>query len=116
MSYVSLDQGTSSSRAIIYDSVGQAVAVAQSDIDLIFPQDGWVEQNPERFGSPLSQWDAEAIAESGLAPSDMATIGITNQRKPRCFGIGLPATVFTMPWFGKIVAVRNGAQPWRKKP
>ena len=78
---MALDQGTSSSRAIIYDSAGQAVAVAQSDIDLIFPQDGWVEQNPEQLWQSIVTVGRQAIAESGLAPSDIAAIGITNQRE-----------------------------------
>ena len=46
---MALDQGTSSSRAIIYDAIGQVVTVAQTDIDLFFPADGWVEQDPEQL-------------------------------------------------------------------
>ncbi|NCF33102.1 MAG: glycerol kinase GlpK [Proteobacteria bacterium] len=78
---MALDQGTSSSRAIIYDATGQVVAVAQSDIDLIFPQDGWVEQDPEQLWQSIVTVGRQAIAESGLAPSDIVAIGITNQRE-----------------------------------
>ncbi|GIS19303.1 MAG: hypothetical protein CM15mP120_12190 [Pseudomonadota bacterium] len=78
---MALDQGTSSSRAIIYDSAGQSVAVAQADIDLVFPQDGWVEQDPEQLWQSILAVGRQAIAESGLVPTDIAAIGITNQRE-----------------------------------
>ena len=74
---MALDQGTSSSRAIIYDSAGQSVAVAQADIDLVFPQDGWVEQDPEQLWQSILAVGRQAIAESGLVPTDIAAIGIT---------------------------------------
>ena len=78
---MALDQGTSSSRAIIYDSAGQSVTVAQADIDLVFPQDGWVEQDPEQLWQSILAVGRQAIAESGLVPTDIAAIGITNQRE-----------------------------------
>ena len=78
---MALDQGTSSSRAIIYDTTGQVVAAAQSDIDLMFPQDGWVEQDPEQLWQSILTVGRQAIADSAIAPSELAAIGITNQRE-----------------------------------
>ena len=78
---MALDQGTSSSRAIIYDAIGQVVTVAQTDIDLFFPADGWVEQDPEQLWQSILTVGRQAIAQSGLAADAIKAIGITNQRE-----------------------------------
>ncbi len=82
MSYLlALDQGTSSSRAIVYDATGQVLAVAQQDITCTYPDDGWVEQDPELLWSSVLETARKAIADAGVAPDAIAGIGITNQRE-----------------------------------
>ena len=78
---MALDQGTSSSRAIIYNATGEVVTVAQTDIDLFFPADGWVEQDPEQLWQSILTVGRQAIAQSGLAADAIKAIGITNQRE-----------------------------------
>ncbi len=78
---LALDQGTTSSRAILFDHSGSVLGVAQKEFPQIFPQPGWVEHDPASIWS--SQWEvALAVLEkSGVAPADVAGIGITNQRE-----------------------------------
>ncbi|MBQ8341156.1 MAG: glycerol kinase GlpK [Clostridia bacterium] len=78
---MALDQGTTSSRCIIFDKRGNTVAVASKEFTQYFPQAGWVEHDAEEiFESQL--WCArEALKKSGLSESDVAAIGITNQRE-----------------------------------
>src|SRR5439155_1974194 len=82
MKYIlTLDQGTTSSRAIIFDHAGSIKAVAQKEFPQIFPQPGWVEHNPNDIWASQAGVAAQALAEAALAPSDIAAIGITNQRE-----------------------------------
>ncbi len=82
MSYIlSLDQGTTSSRAIIFDKGGNIIAVAQKEFTQMFPQPGWVEHNPEEIWSTQLGTAVEAITKAGLTANDIAAIGITNQRE-----------------------------------
>ncbi|MEL0048113.1 MAG: glycerol kinase GlpK [Gammaproteobacteria bacterium] len=82
MTYIlALDQGTSSSRALIYDAAGVVVGSAQHSIDSSYPNDGWVEQDPETIWGSILQAGREAIAAAGINPGDIAGIGITNQRE-----------------------------------
>src|SRR3990170_4082607 len=78
---LALDQGTSSSRAILLDRAGAPVASAQQPFEQIYPQPGWVEHDPEAIWQ--SQLDAarRALESARAAPSDIAAIGITNQRE-----------------------------------
>ena len=78
---LALDQGTTSSRAIIFDQAGQIRSVAQKEFEQIFPQPGWVEHNPVDIWSSQNAVGAEVLAKMNLAPSDIAAIGITNQRE-----------------------------------
>ena len=78
---LALDQGTTSSRAIIYNHSGKMVAVAQKDFEQIFPKAGWVEHDPNEIWSTQSAVAAEVIAKSDLTGLDIAAIGITNQRE-----------------------------------
>ena len=78
---MALDQGTSSSRAMIYNATGEVVTVAQADVDLFFPADGWVEQDPEQLWQSILTVGRQAIAQSGLAADAIKAIGITNQRE-----------------------------------
>jgi len=80
-SYVlALDQGTTSSRAILFDSTGGIVGVAQQPFRQIFPQPGWVEHNPEDIWESQLQ-TAKQVIEENNAVHQIATIGITNQRE-----------------------------------
>lgn len=81
-SYIlALDQGTTSSRAIIFNNNGEIVAIAQKEFEQIFPQPGWVEHNPMEIWSTQLGVAAEVISKAGLLTKDIAAIGITNQRE-----------------------------------
>jgi glycerol kinase len=78
---LALDQGTTSSRAIVFDHAGSIVAVAQKEFPQIFPKPGWVEHDPLDIWSTQAGVAAEALTKAGLAAADIAAIGITNQRE-----------------------------------
>jgi len=78
---LALDQGTTSSRAIIFDGTGSIKAVAQKEFEQIFPQPGWVEHNPEEIWTSQIGVAVEALGKVDLRPRDIAAIGITNQRE-----------------------------------
>src|SRR6266496_1396861 len=78
---LALDQGTTSSRAIIFDHSGSIKAVAQKEFPQIFPRPGWVEHNASDIWSTQAGVAAQALAQAGLTPGDIAAIGITNQRE-----------------------------------
>jgi glycerol kinase len=80
-SILALDQGTTSSRAIVFDQQGNITAVAQREFEQIFPNSGWVEHNPEEIWSSQIAVAAEALTKAGLKPRDVAALGITNQRE-----------------------------------
>jgi len=81
MYVMALDQGTTSSRAIIFDKAGSIHAVAQKEFTQIFPQPGWVEHDPMEIWSSQIGVATEAMAKAGLAGTNIAAIGITNQRE-----------------------------------
>ncbi len=78
---LALDQGTSSSRAIVFDAHGQIAAIAQREFRQIFPEPGWVEHDPREIWSSQLATAREALAKAGLGATDIAAIGITNQRE-----------------------------------
>lgn len=78
---LALDQGTTSSRAILFDCDSNIVAVAQKEFTQIFPKAGWVEHNAEEIWSTQIGVAAEAVAKAGISAGDIAAIGITNQRE-----------------------------------
>ncbi len=78
---LALDQGTSSSRAILFDAAGRSVASVQREFTQIFPQPGWVEHNAEEIWSTQIGTAAEALARAGVNPEDISAIGIANQRE-----------------------------------
>jgi glycerol kinase len=98
---LALDQGTSSSRAIVFDRAGRAVAQAAREFPQIYPQPGWVSHDPEAIWS--SQLDAtrEAIARAGASTDEIAAIGITNQRET------------TIVWERRSGAAINDAVVWQ---
>jgi glycerol kinase len=78
---LALDQGTTSSRAIVFAHDGSIVSVAQKEFTQIFPQPGWVEHDPEEIWSTQLGVAAEAITKAGLTTEQIHAIGITNQRE-----------------------------------
>jgi len=78
---LALDQGTTSSRAIIFDHSGNSISIAQKEFTQHFPKPGWVEHNPSEIWSSQSAVATEAIVKAGITPADVAAIGITNQRE-----------------------------------
>src|SRR5271163_3614419 len=81
-SYIgAIDQGTTSSRFIIFDRAGRIVSVAQREHEQIYPQPGWVEHDPEEIWFRTQEVIAEAMHQMGLRPKDLVAIGITNQRE-----------------------------------
>ena len=78
---LALDQGTSSSRAIVFDKYGQTKAVSQKEFTQIFPKPGWVEHNPMEIWSSQAAVIAEAITSIDINGLNIAAIGITNQRE-----------------------------------
>src|ERR1700694_4286633 len=82
MKYIlALDQGTTSSRAIVFDQAGSIVAVAQKEFPQIFPKPGWVEHNPRDIGATQAGVAAEVLQKANIKATDVAAIGITNQRE-----------------------------------
>ena len=78
---LALDQGTTSSRAILFDQDSSIVAVAQKEFTQIFPKPGWVEHNADEIWSSQISVVAEVVAKAGISVADIAAIGITNQRE-----------------------------------
>src|SRR5205809_2159583 len=78
---LALDQGTTSSRAILFDRTGSVHAVAQREFGQLFPQPGWVEHDPMEIWASQSGVMAEVLAKAAIAATDLAAIGITNQRE-----------------------------------
>jgi glycerol kinase len=78
---LALDQGTTSSRAIVFDHAGKVVSSGQAEFPQIFPQPGWVEHDPEEIWRSQIGAAQAALREADMAPSQIAAIGITNQRE-----------------------------------
>ena len=78
---LALDQGTTSSRAILFNHAGEIVKVSQKPFEQIFPKPGWVEHDPNEIWSSQISVAAEVIAKQGITGDNIAAIGITNQRE-----------------------------------
>lgn len=78
---LALDQGTTSSRAIVFDHAGATVAVAQEEFPQYFPEPGWVEQDAEEIWDSQSRVASDVLQKAGLSSADIAAVGITNQRE-----------------------------------
>ena len=76
-----LDQGTTSTRCMIFDRAARVVAVAQKEHEQIFPKPGWVEHDPLEIVRRTQEVIAAALAQRGLRAADLAAMGITNQRE-----------------------------------
>ena len=78
---LSLDQGTTSSRAIVFNHAGEIISIAQKEFTQIFPQPGWVEHDPMEIWSSQAAVATEAIVKAGISAKNIAALGITNQRE-----------------------------------
>src|SRR5436305_732196 len=78
---LALDQGTSSSRSIVFDAHGRICAMAQREFRQIYPRPGWVEHDAREIWSTQHATATDALAKAGLTARDIASIGITNQRE-----------------------------------
>lgn len=78
---LSIDQGTTSSRAMIFDQNGEVVGVSQKEFEQIFPKAGWVEHNANEIWSSILSCLASVLNDNDIKPSQIASIGITNQRE-----------------------------------
>ena len=97
---LSLDQGTTSSRAILFDENQNIVAVSQKEFTQIYPKEGWVEHNPMEIWSSQYAVMMEVVAQSGIRAEDLAAIGITNQRETTIVWDKPPVPPSTMPSSG----------------
>src|SRR5438093_1215602 len=78
---LALDQGTTSSRAILFDGEGRIVGQSQEEHPQLYPQPGWVEHDPEGIWATQRETARRALAQGGAGARDLAAIGITNQRE-----------------------------------
>ena len=78
---IALDQGTTSSRCILFDRTQNIIGMAQREFTQLYPQPGWVEHDPVEIWSSQYSVLTEVLAQSGVAPEEIAAIGITNQRE-----------------------------------
>src|SRR4051812_17333906 len=78
---LALDQGTTSSRAMVFDKSGTIRSVAQKEFTQFYPEPGWVEHDPMEIWTSQIAVAAEAILKAGITPAQIAAIGITNQRE-----------------------------------
>lgn len=78
---MAIDQGTTSTRAIVFDKAGNIKGIAQKEFRQIFPHPGWVEHDPTEIWSSVLSVVTEVLTENNLSPEQIATIGITNQRE-----------------------------------
>ncbi|HID23297.1 MAG TPA: glycerol kinase, partial [Planctomycetaceae bacterium] len=78
---LALDQGTTSSRAIVFDRNGRPVAQAQQEFDQIFPHPGHVEHDPDQIWQSQRQVAEDALRQAGVPAEQVAAIGVTNQRE-----------------------------------
>ncbi|MBI3114021.1 MAG: glycerol kinase, partial [Rhodospirillales bacterium] len=80
-SVLAIDQGTTSSRAVVFDAAYGVKAVAQREFKQHFPRSGWVEHDPQEIWRTVVATAGEALAKAGVSTADVAAIGITNQRE-----------------------------------
>lgn len=98
MKYIlALDQGTTSSRAIVFDRHGEIVSSAQQEFPQIYPHSGWVEHDPQDILGSQVGVIAEAITRAEITSADIAAIGITNQRETTIVWERRRASLFTTP-------------------
>ena len=98
---MALDQGTTSSRCILFNRKGEIQSIAQKEFGQIYPKPGWVEHNPMEIWSSQMAVTMEAMAQVGADSSDIAGIGITNQRETTMVAAG----------YGELIREKTGLVP-----
>jgi hypothetical protein len=106
-----IDQGTTSTRFIVFDRYGRVSAIAQKEHEQIFPKPGWVEHDPDEIWRRTKEVIEEATQQKGLQPKDFAAIGITNQRETTIVWIARLAMRFTTPSCGRTHALNLTSHP-----
>ena len=110
MKYImSLDQGTTSSRCVLFDHAGNICAMAQKEFRQIFPQPGWVEHDAMEIWDTTLEVSRAAIGKLGITAEDIAAIGITNQRES---GIKTPASLSPTPSSGSAAVPLRSSTRW----
>mgnify|MGYP002662918026 CR=1 FL=1 len=99
---LALDQGTTSSRAIVFDKKGNIVATAQKEFTQGFPKPGWVEHDANEIRSTQLGVATEAVLKAGLLLQISPPSALPTKEKQRLFGIEKLLFLFTMPLYGKI--------------
>ncbi len=97
---VALDQGTTSSRAVVLDHNANIVCSSQREFTQIYPKAGWVEHDPLEIYATQSSTLVEVLAKAGIRSDQVAGIGITNQRETTLYGTKIPVSQYTMPLSG----------------
>ena len=105
---IALDQGTTSSRAIVFDERGKIVSVSQQPFNQIYPKPGWVEHDPMAILYTQMGALTEAFRSSGLSVKDIAALGITNQRETTI--VWETDVPYTTPSSGSAAAPRRCAR------
>ena len=88
---LALDQGTTSSRAILFDRSGNIIQMAQQEFTQHYPQPGWVEHNPNELFDSQAVVAAKCLRQAGITGSEVAAVGIANQRETTVVGTAGPA-------------------------
>lgn len=83
---LAIDQGTTSTRAIIFDQESNLIAIAQKELTMLYPHPGWVEQSANELWASVVSVISEVLAKANLKAGNIAAIGITNQRETTILG------------------------------
>ena len=107
MHYIlAMDQGTTSSRAIVFDDDVRIHAIAQQEYRQLYPQPGWVEHDPQNIWQSQLAVAQQALVKAGITARDVTAIGITNQRETTLLWIGILVSQSAMLLSGRIAARR----------
>mgnify|MGYP001123240717 CR=1 FL=1 len=98
---MALDQGTTSSRTILFDKKGNIVCQANKEFEQIFPKPGWVEHDPRQIWATQSSTLTEALASVGIS-SDEMPLALLISEKQRLYGTRIRENLFIMPLFGSV--------------
>jgi len=94
---MALDQGITSSRAVVFDHNGSIISMASKEFKQIYPKPGWVEHNPTEIYSSQIEIARDALSKANLTAVDIASIGITNQRETQVDNVNIPPDQGAMP-------------------
>src|SRR6266496_3495821 len=98
---LAIDQGTTSTRAMLFRHNGTVAGVSQEEHEQIYPRAGWVEHDPKEIWDRTKQVTASVLADANLTYENIAAVGITNQRETRSSGIATPVSRSTTRSYGR---------------